>query len=80
MKKPAAQVSDVEGEVSSGTAEEVFNSEDEDDDDVDFPVCHICALSCQWICCDNCNVWYHTHCTDANPDDLPEMFHCLKCM
>jgi hypothetical protein len=82
LKKPAAEVRDVssgEGEVSTSNAEEVSNSED-DDDNVDCPVCHIRKLSCQWICCDNCNVWYHTHCTDANPDDLPEMFHCLKCM
>ena len=46
----------------------------------DCPVCHVSGLSCQWICCDNCNVWYHTHCTDANPDSLPDMFYCLKCV
>lgn len=34
----------------------------------DCPICHVSDLCCQWICCDNCDVWYHTQCTDVNPD------------
>ena len=75
VKKSASDVSNGGSDVSHSTAEEVSNSED--DDDVDCPVCHVRGLSCQWI---YCNVWYHTHCTDADPDDLPDMFHCLKCV
>ena len=73
VKKSASDVSNGGGEVSNSNSEEVSNSED--DDDVDCPVCHVRGLSCQWICCDDCNVWYHMHCTDADPGDLPDMFH-----
>ena len=51
-----------------------------EDDEAECPVCHVPGLSCQWICCDSCNVWYHTHCTDADPDNLPDLFNCLKCV
>ena len=84
VKKTAVDVSDLsnsEGdEVSNSEGEEVSNGEGDNDDGVECPVCHVRGLSCQWFCCDNCNVWYHTHCTDANPDSLPNMFYCLKCV
>ena len=45
----------------------------EDDDDVECPVCHLRGLSCHWICCDKCNIWYHTYCTDVEPDNIPDI-------
>ena len=44
------------------------------------PVCHVKGLACQWICCDNCDTWLHTQCTKANPDRLPDIFYCFKCV
>ena len=82
-KKPAADVSDQdEEEGGNGEGSEASNGEEVSDDegDVECPVCHIHGLSCQWICCDNCDVWYHTHCTDANPDRIPDMFYCFQCV
>ena len=36
----------------------------------------LCAIymDCLGLCCDNCDVWYHTTCTDANHDNLPDIF------
>ena len=53
-----------------------ISCEDEDD----CPVCHIKGLSCQWICCDNYDTWYHTQSTEINPNVLPESFHCSHCV
>ena len=82
-KKPAADVGDQdEEEGGNGEGSEASNGEEVSDDegDVECPVCHIHGLSCQWICCDNCDVWYHTHCTDANPDRIPDIFYCFQCV
>lgn len=66
------------GEVSNSEGEEMSNGEG-DDEYVECPVCHIHGHSCQWVHCDNCNVWYHTHCTDVDPDNLPDIhvFYCF---
>ena len=74
VKKPTRNVSDL------SNSEEEVSSGEEDDEDVECPVCHVHGLSCQWICCDNCNVWYHTRCTDADPDNIPDIFYCFKCV
>ena len=49
------------------------------DDDVECPKCNL-FVDCQWICCDNCNVWYHTHCTSISPNDIPDEFYCENCL
>ena len=46
----------------------------------DCPVCHEKGLSCRWICCDYCDVWYHMHCTKVNPNRLPEIYYCSNCV
>lgn len=50
------------------------------DNEYSCPVCHITGLSCQWICCDNCDTWLHTHCTEVDPDHLPDIYYCFKCV
>ena len=50
------------GEVLNGEGGEVSNGEG-DNDNVECPVYHVHGLSCQWICCDNCDVW---SCHDKN--------------
>ena len=69
MKTPRVNVSDDDDEEVS-------------QDEVECPICHVKEgeSSCQCICCDNCDIWYHTHCTDINQDDLPDIFYCLKCV
>ena len=49
------------------------------DDDVECPKCNL-FVDCQWICCDNCNVWYHMHCTSLSPNDIPDEFYCENCL
>ena len=58
------------------------NASDDEESDVECPICHVKEgqSSCQWVCCDNCDIWYHTHCTDVDQDDLPDIFYCLKCV
>ena len=51
-----------------------------DESEDDCPVCHIKGLSCQWIACDYCDVWYHIHCTEVNPNVLPDIFYCSRCV
>ena len=52
----------------------------ENEDDIECPICCIKGLGCQWICCDNCDTWYHTHCTDVDPDNVPNIFFCTSCV
>ena len=50
MKTPRVNVSDNDEEVSQ--------------DEVEYPISHVEGeSSCQWICFNNCDIWYHTHCT-----------------
>ena len=49
-----------------------------DDDDVECPKCQS-VVDCKWICCDNCEVWYHLHYTTVSPDNIPDIFFCEKC-
>ena len=49
------------------------------DDDVQCPKSNL-LVDCQWIFCDNCNVWYHTHCTSVSPNDIPDELYCENCV
>ena len=55
------------------------STEEESDHSTECPVCCL-DIDYQWICCDNCKVLYHTHCTSVNSDDLPDEFYCEKCI
>ena len=55
------------------------STEEESDHSTECPVCCL-DIDCQWICCDKCKVWYHTHCTSVDIDDLPDEFYCERCI
>ena len=76
-KKKSRRVKKQDDKFCENVSDEDVESNDEDE--VECPVCHLGGLSCQWICCDNCDIWYHTHCTDVNPKRLPDTFYCPSC-
>ena len=81
-KKPAADVSD-QDEEEGGMVKEVRRRKEKRcrmTREMLNAVCYIHGQFCQWICCDNCDVWYHTHCTVANPDRIPDIFYCFQCV
>ena len=69
-----------EGGVALGKGCDGVVEEMSEEDDGDCPVCHVQRLSCRWICCDNCDMWYHMHCTDVNPNRVPDIFYCSRCV
>ena len=38
------------------------------------------GLCCQWICCDSCDTWLNTHCTEVDPEKLPDIYYCFRCV
>ena len=80
-KKPAADVSDQdEEEGGNGEGSEASNREKVSDDegDVECPVCHILVNG--FVVTIVMYGIYHTHCTDANPDRIPDIFYCFQCV
>ena len=50
------------------------------DDNCECPKCKLHLDGVQWICCDSCDVWFHTKCTTVAPDDIPDIFYCESCI
>ena len=32
-----------------------------------------------WVCCDNCNQWFHCACVNIRKDSIPENYFCFNC-
>ena len=73
-------VANEEGDGAASEEGDDVSSEEGDGEEDDCPMCHVKGLTCQWICCDYCDTWFHTHCTEANPDCLLDIFFCSKCV
>ena len=51
--------------------------------------CGLCQVpvtwSCEGVCCDGCDIWYHKSCTEQNSTEFAELnrtdvaWHCYKC-
>ena len=55
--------------------------------DISLETCPLCHRGqdeseegSRWICCDQCERWFHFDCLNIIADDVPDVFVCSECV
>ena len=50
----------------------------DNEDEVMCPICNQ-DVGGLWICCDECNTWFHTSCLRISSQNIPDVYVCVSC-